>query len=96
LLSLQKNYAFFLWFKYERGFFAQLLRMAAHVQANPCWVCFRMKPRRAKCWVAFMSTWQVISSILFIFYHHCLTQKEFTTKHIHAHTHTYASFLYII
>jgi hypothetical protein len=26
---LQKNDAFFLWFKYERGFFAQLLRMAA-------------------------------------------------------------------
>jgi hypothetical protein len=31
LLSLQKNDAFFLWFKYERGFFAQLLRMAAQV-----------------------------------------------------------------
>ncbi len=31
LLSLQKNDAFFLWFKYERGFFAQLLRMATQV-----------------------------------------------------------------
>jgi hypothetical protein len=57
------------------------LRMAAQVLRQ---ILF------AKCWVAFMSTWQVISSVLFLFYHHLLTPKEITTKHTHRHTHMQA------